>query len=148
MNTSLQDKLDRMKEERIIDAFKDRLSSFECGAYFDTTEFPQTLATEIQRANKIDTPRASKMLCSEGRDKVFSWVEEMFKAAGVNKREFYLLTPFRFYPWLQCKALHDEWVKNLSDIKDLNVSVVSSDKKRFLCISNEENWLDAYWSEI
>lgn len=148
MTVSLQDKLQRMKESKSIEEYKKVLTSFRCLSIVEATEFPPTLSDAIARANKSDTPRQGRISCTEDQAEIFAWIKKMFLASAVGVERFYLSTPFRFFPWLDCEVASRDWVRNLSDARDLNFSAISHDKKVFLTIANEEYWLDAYWCSL
>ena len=161
MIDSLQDKLQRQQESKHIGAFKARLAAFECYAVVEATEFPSTLTQAVRTASEIDTPRQSRvarergyLIAFPGDDMrylesvvgdVAAWAERMFVQSGVSVERFYLSTPFRSFPWIDCKVVEPGWVQNLSDVCGLNVSAISHDKTSFLAIDNGEHWLDAYW---
>ena len=164
MTISLQDKLQKLKESKRIEEFKQSLNAFECYAVVEASEFPLTLDQVMQIATKIDTPRQSRVaqdqksliafpgdgeryLESVAGD-VFAWIERMFVESGMGVERFYLSTPFRFFPWIDCKVVSAEWVQNLSAVYDLNVSAISHDKTIFLSIENGEHWFDAYWRSL
>lgn len=160
MTNLLQEKLQRQKESKFVEEFKKNLTAFECFATMDESDFPQSLHQVIEAASKIDTPRQSRIaqekehLISFPGSNVrymesvvgdtFSWVERMFIESGIRTERFYLSTPFRFFPWIDCKIADSGWIKNLSSVCDLNFSVISHDKRIFLSIENGEHWLEAY----
>lgn len=148
MTVLLQDKLQRMKESRFFEEYVKRLTGFRCFSIVEALEFPPSLSDAIARANKSDTLRQGKIACTEDRADIFSWVEKMFIDSAVGVERFYLSTPFRFFPWLDCSVANDNWIQNLSDVRDLNFSAISHDKKVFISIANEEYWLDAYWCDL
>lgn len=108
MTTSLQDKLQRMRESKFIEEFKKSLTGFECLSVLQTSDFAPSLAQAITDANKMDTPRQSEIACSEKQENIFSWVERMFVDSGVGTKRFYLSTPFSFFRWLDCKVVSNE----------------------------------------
>lgn len=148
MTVSLQDKLQRMKESKLIAEFKNILTCFECLSAVEASEFAPSLNQLIAHANRTDAPRLGKIACTEEQADIFSWVGRMFVASGIGVERFYLSTPYRFFPWLDCRVIRPEWVQNLNDVRDLNFSVISHDKTVFLNIANEEHWLDAYWCNL
>lgn len=96
----------------------------------------------------MDTPRQGEIACSEKQANIFAWVERMFMDSGVGIERFYLSTPFSFFRWLDCKVVSSEWIQNLNDVRDLNFSAISHDKKIFLSLANEEYCVDAYWRNL
>jgi hypothetical protein len=148
LNSSLKEKLQRMKESKQIEEFMKSLTAFDCLAGVEVSQFPHSLSQAIAAASKTHTPRQSKIACTEQRADIFAWVERMFIESGVSADRFYLSTPFRFFPWLDCRVIDAGWVQNLSDLRDLDFSVISHDKTVFLSIGNEEHWLDAYWCDL
>lgn len=164
MTGSLQDKLQKLKESKHLDAFKKSLTAFECYDAVDASEFPLTLNQAMRIAAKIDAQRQSRvaqeqksLIAFPGDGErylesivgdVFAWTERMFVDSGVGAERFYLSTPFRFFPWIDCKVVNTGWVKNLNAVYDLNVSAISHDKTSFLSIENGEHWLDAYWCSL
>ena len=137
-----------MKESKLIDEFKKSLYAFECFSFVEASEFAHTLDQAIAFSAKTNTTRQSKIACSEKQAKIFSWVQSMFMDSGIGVDRFYLSTPFRFFPWLDCRVIKSDWILNLSDVRNLSFSIISHDKTIFLSISNEEHWLDAYWCNL
>lgn len=148
MTISLHEKLQKMKESKLIEEFKQILNGFEFLSIADARDFPPSLSQAIVDANKTETPRQGKIACTEKEAAILAWVEQMFLYSGIGVGRFYLSTPFRFFPWIDCRVISQEWIKNLSDVRDLNFSVISHNKKVFLSIANEEYWLDAYWCNL
>lgn len=148
MSVSLQEKLQRMKESKAMEEYKKSLISFKCLSVVEASEFAPSLGNAIASAHKSDTRRQGKIACTKDQADIFAWVERMFVDSRIGVERFYLSTPFRFFPWLDCRVVQDEWIRDLSNARDLNFSAISHDKTVFLSIANEEHWLDAYWCNL
>lgn len=148
MTTPLQYELQWMRESKLVEEFKKSLTGFDFFSFLQTSDFASSLAQAITDANKMETPRQGEIACSEKQENIFAWVERMFVDSGVGTERFYLSTAFSFFRWLDCKVVSSEWVKNLNDVRDLNFSAISYDKKIFLSIANEKYYVDAYWCNL
>ena len=148
MNTTLQDKLQKMMEDKRLLALSKQLTSFECIRTVQTNEFPPSITGAIEIANNNSTPRNSRISCNEQIVARLEWVREIFITSGIGEDHFYLSTGLRFYPWIEVKTLNDEWVRNLNDISRSDFYAISSKEEVFLAVANEEHWLDAYWCDL
>jgi len=148
MSSLLQEKLQRMSETKRLDGYKASLAAFELGAVVATDEFPPALRSVRARAGRMDRPSQGILPHAAGGTRALAWTREMFLASGIGTEQFYLATPFMYFPWIECKPIGAAWVENLETVYDLDFRVISHDKTILLSVDNEEYEWNAYWSHI